>query len=198
MAHEYFRSSQKVTLFKAGLLTSVLLLMLTAVLLPKAQLPLVSLFISALELLYFVFHEAGHILFGFMGEFISVAGGTAGQLFIPMLFLAAAIYRRRFYAVAFFIFWIGHNLINISMYIGDARQQTLRLISPGALLTGEQAIHDWNYLLSRLGLLWADHFLSAFIFGIGVLIMLFAAAWPFLYYYLSQPDRIKSTPMHRM
>jgi hypothetical protein len=198
MALENFRSSQKVKLVIAAMLTLVLLLAFSAVLIPKAQLPVVSLFISALDILDFVFHEAGHILFGSMGEFISVAGGTAGQLFVPIFFLAATIYRRRFYAAAFFMFWIGHNLINISMYVGDARQQSLHLISPGALLTGEQASHDWNYLLGHLSLLWADQFLAAFFYVLGVLVMLFSAAWPILYYYLNQRYRIKPTPTHRM
>ena len=198
MALEHYRSSHKVNLFKAVLLTSMLLLAFVAALFPKAQLPVVSLFISALEILNFVFHETGHILFGFMGEFISVAGGSAGQLFVPILFLAAAFYRRQVYAAAFFMFWIGQNLINISLYIGDARLQSLHLLSPGALLAGEQAIHDWNYLLSHLGLLWADYFLAAFIYALGVLVMLFSVAWPVLYYYLSEPNRTKPTPTQRM
>ena len=198
MALENHRSSQKVSLFKAALLTSMLFLAFVAALFPKAQLPVVSLFISALELLNFVFHEAGHILFGFMGEFISVAGGTAGQLFVPVLFLVAAFYRRRFYVAAFFMLWIGQNFTNISLYIGDASLQSLHLISPGALLTGEQAIHDWNYLLGHLGLLWADQFLAAFVYSLGVLVMLFAAAWPILLYYLSQRNSAIPTPRQRM
>jgi hypothetical protein len=187
---------QKVNLFKPILLTLVLLLGLAAVLLPNAQLPVVSLFISALNLLDFIFHEAGHILFGFMGEFISVLGGTVGQLLVPILFLAAVLYRRQFLSAAYFIFWIGQNLINITSYIGDARLQNLKLISPGTLFTGEQAIHDWHYLLGHLGLLWADHFMSALVYSIGVLVMLLSAAWPILYYYY-QYGRNSSTPNPR-
>jgi hypothetical protein len=193
MTPENHPSSQVVNLFKAILLALLLVLAVAAAVLPETQLPVISLFISALSLLNFVFHEAGHILFGFMGEFISVAGGTAGQLFVPILFLVAALYRRQFYAAAFFMFWIGQNLINISLYIGDARQQSLHLISPGALLTGEPAIHDWTYLLGHLGLLWADHILAAFVYILGILIMLFSAAWPILYYYFLS-DRINATP----
>lgn len=115
MAMEDYRSSQN--LFKPVLLTLVLLLALVAVLLPQAQLPVVSLFISALNLLDFIFHEAGHFLFGFMGEFISVLGGTAGQLLVPTLFLAAVLYRRQFLSASYFMFWMGQNLINISPYI---------------------------------------------------------------------------------
>lgn len=183
MAMEDYRSSQKVNLFKTILLTLVLLFALVAVFLPNAQLPVVSLFISALNLLDFIFHEAGHFLFGFMGEFSSVLGGTACQLFVPTLFLAAVLYRRQFLSASYFMFWMGQNLNNISPYTGDARQQSLKLISPGTLFTNEQAIHDWHYLLGHLGQLWADHFMAAVVYGIGVMVMLLSAAWPILDYY---------------
>jgi hypothetical protein len=199
MAMEDDRSFQNANLLKPILLTLVLLLGLVAVLLPNAQLPVVSLFISALNLLDFVFHEAGHILFGFMGEFISVLGGTAGQLLVPILLLTAVLYRRQFLSAAYFIFWIGQNFINISPYIGDARQQSLKLLSPGTLFTGEQAIHDWHYLLGHLGLLWVDHFMAAVVYGIGVMVMLLSAAWPILlYYYQYGRNSATPTPRQRM
>jgi hypothetical protein len=35
-----------------------------------------------------VFHEAGHVIFGFLGEFIAVAGGSLNQVLIPAIYAA--------------------------------------------------------------------------------------------------------------
>ncbi|PYM31744.1 MAG: zinc ribbon domain-containing protein, partial [Candidatus Rokuibacteriota bacterium] len=32
-----------------------------------------------------IFHEAGHVIFGFLGEFIAVAGGSLNQVLIPAI-----------------------------------------------------------------------------------------------------------------
>ncbi|ABQ26637.1 hypothetical protein [Geotalea uraniireducens] len=38
---------------------------------------------SFLDRVDLIVHEAGHLLFGYFGEFIMVIGGTVGQLLVP-------------------------------------------------------------------------------------------------------------------
>jgi hypothetical protein len=93
-----------------------------------------------------VFHEAGHVLFGWGGDTLSILGGTLGQLAWPA---ALAVYfqlrrRQRFAAVACAWWWF-ENLVGIARYMADAAFEEL------ALVGGD--IHDWNYLLGKWGLL---------------------------------------------
>lgn len=90
-----------------------------------------------------IIHEAGHFFFMFFGDFIQMAGGTLMQIIFP-LFIAWYFYRNGYrMGVQLFIFWLGQNLINISVYAADANKMKLKLIG---------GRHDWLYLLNKLGL----------------------------------------------
>ena len=52
--------------------------------------------------------------------------------------------------------------------MNDARARALPLVSPG----GGEPLHDWFYLLNRLGLLEMDHALALIVRGLGVVSML--------------------------
>jgi len=97
-------------------------------------------------------HEAGHLVFGWLGEFIGVAGGTIMQLAAPLI--AAELFRRQrdFFAIAVAACWLSVNLFDVSRYAGDARAQALPLVSP----TSGDPLHDWGYMLGRLGMLQDD------------------------------------------
>jgi len=93
------------------------------------------------------FHEAGHPLFGLLGERWMVYGGTLMQLAMP----AAVVWQfhRTGHVVgkSFATVWLGENLLNIARYMADARAQVLPLVG------GD---HDWTEILGRWGLLAAD------------------------------------------
>lgn len=94
-----------------------------------------------------IIHEAGHVVFMPFGEFITIAGGSLFQLIVPAAF-ALYFYRRgQLFSAALVLFWLGQSLLNVAVYAGDA----LKLDLP--LLGGQDSIHDWNYMLDRLGLL---------------------------------------------
>ena len=117
-----------------------------------------------------IFHEAGHSIFFFLGEFIQVLAGSAFQIFIPCVF---AIYfffwRKEYFSGSIIFFWIGQNILNVAVYMGDAIKQQL------PLLGGDSVIHDWNYLLSSTGLLKYTDTLSTITFNIGFLTIITAS-----------------------
>jgi len=141
---------------------------------PQVQIPIISQVVSGMGLLNFLFHEFGHIVFGIAGLFIGVLGGTVAQLILPAGVMASSVWRRNVYGFTFGGFWVGMNLVNIGIYMADARAKALTLFSPAGLF-GEETLHDWEYLFGTLHLLWADQIIGAVVFILGVLLMLSAA-----------------------
>jgi hypothetical protein len=115
-----------------------------------------------------VAHEAGHLLLSWFGERLMVMGGTLGQLFVPTAFTVYFFLRRELYSAAVTFFWIGQNLFNISVYIKDAQDMALPLVSVG----GGDAIHDWNYMLSGLGMLRHDQAVGTTVYLLGLAVII--------------------------
>ncbi len=115
-----------------------------------------------------VAHEAGHLFFSWFGTFLQVLGGTVGQLFVPLVFTVYFFLRKELFSSTVTLFWSGQNLLNISVYVKDAQAMALPLVSVGG---GEDVIHDWNYILARVGLLRWDQQVGALIFTLGLLVM---------------------------
>lgn len=129
---------------------------------------------SMLDRVDLVAHEAGHLLFRWFGEFLQVIAGTLGQLFVPAAFTVYFFLRREFFSSAVALFWTGQNFFGISVYIKDAQAMELPLLSIGG---GEDTIHDWNYILAKLGLLRWDQVIGGMAFWTGAVIMVLAVAW---------------------
>ncbi len=161
----------------SGLMAVFLFGGLLQALFPQLHVPIIELVLSALSMLTFLIHEAGHSVFGLLGQFMGALGGTLAQLLFPLLVSLVGLSRPRERVTAlFFVFWLGLSLMDVSRYIGDARSQQLKLFSPQALLDGAAPIHDWHYLLGQVGLLPYDHVLAAGVYGLGLLVMLAALA----------------------
>jgi hypothetical protein len=90
-------------------------------------------------------HEAGHLVFSPFGVFPSALGGTILQLAIPLMFALYFWWKLQFVDASLMLVWLGENLNNVSIYIGDAQKQAL------PLLGGDASNHDWNYILSHVG-----------------------------------------------
>lgn len=116
-----------------------------------------------------IIHEAGHFFFGFFGSFIHAAGGTLMQIIFPA-FLAFYFFRSGYRTgVQVFIFWLGQNLINISVYAADATARNLPLIG---------GKHDWYYMLGQLNLLESDHFIGSLFFLTAIIIFMISILIP--------------------
>ncbi len=114
-------------------------------------------------------HELGHLVFGLAGSWPGVAGGSLAQVAAP----AAAAWilgrQRDYFGVAVAGAWFAFSLFGVATYAGDARAQELPLVA-----LGPDPVHDWNWMLGRLGLLSADHTL-AFLMRAGAVLVWIAA-----------------------
>jgi hypothetical protein len=113
-------------------------------------------------------HEAGHPVFGFFGEFLAVLGGTLMQLLFPLAFAAHFHRSRQPFAAAVSFAWAGESLFNVARYAADARARVLPLVG------GDDAGHDWAYLLGRAGLLESDQAVAQWLRIAGSLFLLCA------------------------
>jgi len=117
-----------------------------------------------------VFHEAGHLIFGLFGEFIGILGGSLMQVLIPAIVTGYFILHTQRWSGMLTLFWVGQSLLNVSVYIKDARAQAL------PLLGGEDVIHDWNWLLGKLHLLRWEQAIGALIYLAGLLAVVASVA----------------------
>ncbi|MDM8547321.1 hypothetical protein QUF61_12560 [Candidatus Venteria ishoeyi] len=131
-----------------------------------------------------VFHEAGHVIFMLLGDFMHVLGGSLGQLIMPLIILFALLIKNHdTFGASIALWWLGQSLMDLAPYINDARAGQLMLLGG---VTGMDApdYHDWHNLLERLGWLAYDHGIARFVDSMGVILMLLAFLWGALILYL--------------
>jgi hypothetical protein len=124
-----------------------------------------------------IFHEAGHAIFGLFGTFLSILGGSLMQVLMPMIVTAAFLIKNRDpFGASIGLWWTGESLMDVAVYINDARDMTLTLLGGG---TGQDrpGMHDWNNLLSMMGLLSADRSIAWCVDVSGELLVLLAIVW---------------------
>ncbi len=86
------------------------------------------------------------MIWGLLGRFMRVPGGSLTQVLIPLICAGAFLRTRRYASVAFAVFWAGQSLCDVAVYAADGRAMALPLLADGLL-------HDWNWILGTLGLL---------------------------------------------
>jgi hypothetical protein len=118
-----------------------------------------------------IIHEAGHLIFSPLGEFLMIAGGSLMQVIMPAAFVFYFYRNDKAYSAALVCLWVGESLLNVSVYAGDSIARQL------PLLGGQDTIHDWNYLLTRMGMLSATPKIAALIRLAGTLVILAGIFW---------------------
>jgi hypothetical protein len=108
-----------------------------------------------------IFHEAGHPIFGFLGEFMMFLGGSLMQLLVPIVFTIYFWRSGQRFAAMVTTFWLATSFVNLEVYIGDARSMEL------PLLGGDNSTHDWNWLLGEMNLLRQDKAMAGFVYALG-------------------------------
>lgn len=131
---------------------------------------------SFLHLINLPFHEAGHIFFTPFGRFLQILGGSLLQLIVPAVVAGTFIYQGRHYPAVVGLWWLGESLLDLAPYIDDARAGQLMLLG-GVTGSEVEDYHDWEGLLSRLGMMQYDHAMARLALGVGITIMLGAVGW---------------------
>lgn len=122
-----------------------------------------------------IFHEAGHIVFMPFGEWMTIFGGTLGQLLMPLVITVALLWKNRDpFGASIGLWLLGVSVLDVAPYVYDALQPQLMLLSG---TTGEEGGHDWIFLLSSMGALAKAQVYGAVIHKLGALVVLLALAW---------------------
>lgn len=151
--------------FKQWISSIILLPVIVYLLINKGRLGII-------DYINLLIHEGGHGVFSFYSKFIQALGGTAMQIFIPLMFVVYYILHRKRESAQIFMVWLGQNLLNIAIYAADARARKI------PLLGGKKVYHDWHYMLSELGLLQQDYYIGQIFYWLGVISFLAALILP--------------------
>jgi len=128
--------------------------------------------LGILHMVNLVFHEAGHVIFGFLGRTIHILGGTLGQLLIPLIVAIHFWLQRDPAGFAVGQFWLYENFIDVAAYMADARALKLQLL--GGM--GQES-HDWRNLFMQWGLLQKDTVLAGLVNTLGWMGMIATCLW---------------------
>lgn len=130
-------------------------------------------FIDAVNM---VTHEAGHPLFGYLGQTMHLWGGTLLQLLVPAALAVTFLRMRDLMGTAFCSFMFFENFLGIAVYMADARKLQLPLVSaeggPDSYI-----IHDWHAIFRQLGLLQYDTTIAGAVRFLGFAGMMAVTAW---------------------
>jgi hypothetical protein len=122
------------------------------------------------------FHEAGHILFSPLGEFMTTLGGSLFQILVPIICgIAFLTTSWDPFAAAVMGWWAGENLLDVAIYINDARALQLTLI--GGQTGAEVDGHDWEHILTMTNALHLDHRLANIAHAAGAIVMIGCLVW---------------------
>lgn len=133
---------------------------------------------SFLHLINTPFHEAGHMMFRPLGQFMSSLGGSLGQLLMPLVCLGAFLFKTKdAFGAAVALWWFGENFIDMAPYINDARSLSLQLLGGNTGHSSPYGFHDWEYILTESGLSRLDHALATGAHVLGSAIMIASLIW---------------------
>ena len=140
------------------------------------------------------FHEAGHVLLRWGGRTIHFMGGTIGQLAVPVVLGVYFLVKTRTpFGSSFCLFWLGESMVNVSIYMADARALQLPLLGGGE--------HDWTELFYTFGLLGETSVerISTSTHALGVVLMLAGLAWGLFFVLpIDSRERLRETVTDRL
>jgi len=127
-----------------------------------------------LDLVFVPLHEGGHLLFGYLGHALMIAGGTILQLLVPLALGIFFCFQRQIAGTAFCLFCFFEQFLPTATYMADARAQELPLITVG---DPEFVEHDWFTMFSGMGVLNHDTQIASVVRMAGWIGMLGVMAW---------------------
>ena len=132
-------------------------------------------------------HETGHLLFRVLGKFMMIAGGSLFQVIFPAVFVGYfLLWQKSYYSAAIVLFWVGQSILNVWVYAADAI--VMQLVLTSGFTGTEGSFHDWNYLLTALGLIEYTKGVAKIIRFAGTLTIIIASVSA-VYFSYREPDR---------
>jgi hypothetical protein len=121
-------------------------------------------------------HEFGHLICSAFGQFVTVLGGSLVQCLVPLISFVMFYRQEDYFAFSFSLVWLGTNLNGVARYVADARSMQLDLVSPfgGG---DDEVIHDWNWILAKLGWLQHDHEIATVLRVLALVCLWAGVAW---------------------
>ena len=139
-----------------------------------------------LDLVDLPIHETGHLIFRLFGEFMMIAGGSLFQVIMPGIFVGYFIWHFKYYSAAIVLFWVGQSILNVYVYAADA--VVMQLVLTSGFTGTEGSFHDWNYLLTRTGLIGSTKIAAGLIRMVGTLTILAATMGSIYYSFYSDAE----------
>lgn len=130
---------------------------------------------SFLDLVDLPIHETGHLIFRLFGEFMMIAGGSLFQVILPAVFVGYFWWHEKYYSASVVLFWVGQSIINVYIYAADS--VAMQLVLTSGFTGSEGSFHDWNYMLTRVGLLESTKTIAGLIRVAGTLTIIAAAVF---------------------
>lgn len=134
---------------------------------------------SFLDLVDLPMHETGHLVFRLFGEFMGIAGGSLFQVIFPAVFVGYFIRRMQYYSAAIVLFWVGQSILNVWVYASDA--VVMQLVLTSGFTGSEGSFHDWNYLLTRTGLIGSTNVVAGIIRAAGTIVIVVGSVFSIYY-----------------
>ncbi len=122
----------------------------------------------AIRTIFLFIHEGGHFLFMFFGETLNILGGSFWQIVFPLLSFILAVRKRSHFVAPFALFWVGPNMMDVSLYMRDAPMRLL------PLLGGHKSRHDWWNLFRKWEMLDSAGTVADLFYFVGLLVSIVA------------------------
>lgn len=116
-----------------------------------------------------IVHEAGHGVCYILPcpQFFTALNGTLFQLALPLLFIYYYYKRENSILVGLGVIWLAQNLIYVAWYMSYSQTPNIY-----PFFLGGDAIHDFWYIFSELGVLEYDWLISGFVRFVAVVLLL--------------------------
>ena len=136
-----------------------------------------------------IVHEGGHGVCYLLPcpEFLTMANGTIFQLLFPGLIAYYYYKKNNLFAAMIALFFTGFSLQYTAWYLSTAHEGLILPANKSFL--GVDAIHDFNYMLSAMGLLAYESLIAGFTRFVAYLIMLIAVIGMFFEAFPNKKNR---------
>jgi hypothetical protein len=138
----------------------------------------------------FMLHESAHLITVFLPPVLTASAGSISELLLGAGLVIGAFWLRNYFAALFCCLWFDLTAQSAGTYMADAIPQRLPLVSLGGALSGQDPVHDWNFVFGRLHMLGASAFIGNSLRLVGHMTGLFGllfAGWIIYKIAASQP-----------